>query len=163
MHTQLREPHISTIPLACHRIGYMATTMRLKSGTGHHRRRKISPCEELHIPPLPVISRRSSDIVAADDPFIRDAAANIRDHLHEGLNVKQLSCAMKVSRTTLETRFKAVLRRQPAEEVRRKRMERAKTLLSSSKITVGEIASKVGFGSAQLFSEPFRRFERRPH
>ncbi len=156
MYTQMRRPHISSMQLQDERIGYKAMRLLL---TLLERRAGVSSrrVPQILIPPHLIISRQSTDTVAADDPLVRRATSYIRDHLHEGVNIKQLMHALNTSRTTLETRFKRSIGRRPGEEMRRQRMTRACDLLASTQSSVGEIARRVGFSSAQLFSESFRR------
>ncbi len=158
MYTQLRHPNISSIQLQCRRIGYEAMQWLLADAPPAPP--STAAVRTLLIPPQTVVSRQSTDIVAVDDPLLRLAAAYIRDHLHEGVNIKLLTSALGVSRTTLETRFKRILGRLPGEEVRRQRLARACEMLSSGNMAVGDIARRVGFSSAQLFSESFRRYKK---
>ncbi len=159
MLTCLREPHISSIQLNCHRIGHQAMQQLLADKPSGKVAGRAAPRTVL-IPPLSVASRQSTDMVAVDDALVRRAIIYIRDHLHEGMNIKILISAIGVSRTTLETRFKRMLGRRPAEEVRRQRLLRACEMLASGELTVGEIGRRVGFNSAQLFSESFRRYKK---
>jgi len=159
MCTLLREPYISSMQLQAERIGYEAMELILTMLRSRNGRRKPRPMVKL-IPPDRIISRRSTDTVAVDDPLVQRAVGYIRDHLHEGLNVKELVHVLRVSRTTLEMRFKAGLGRLPGEEMRRQRMTRACDLLSSTQLPINAVGRRVGYNSAQLFSEAFRRAHR---
>ncbi len=157
--TCLREPNISSIQLNCYRIGYEAMQHLLADKPSGKAAGRAAP-RTILIPPLSVASRRSTDIIAVEDALVRRAIAFIRDHLHEGMNIKMLLYALGVSRTTLETRFKRQLGRPPAEEVRRQRLLRASEMLASGESTIGDIGRRVGFSSAQLFSESFCRYKK---
>lgn len=158
MYTQLRRPFISSMQLQDERIGREAMKLLLRIlRQRRHRRFRRPP--QIFVPPHLIISRQSTDTVAVTDPLVRKATSYMRDHLHEGLNIKQLTHRLGISRTTLETRFKLAIGRLPAEELRRQRMTRACDLLSSGRASIGDIARRIGFSSAQLFSESFRRYQ----
>ena len=157
LYTLLRKPYISSMRLQTERIGHEAMRILLSLARDRARWKKSQPHITL-VPPDKIISRRSTDTVAVEDQLLRACIIYIREHLHEGLNVKELTRVLGVSRTTLETRFKSGIGRLPGDEIRRQRMTRACDLLASTQMPIGAIARRVGFGSAQLFSEAFRRF-----
>ncbi len=153
LYTRMREPYISSITIQARRIGWRAMEV-LGDMILHNGKRPEQP---VLIPPGPIITRRSTDIIAVEDELIRQAIAYIQSHMDDGINVKQLASALSVSRTTLENRFVQILSRSPAAEIRRQRMDLVKHLLSSTNLRIKEIARRTGFSSSQLFSESFRR------
>ncbi len=154
LYTRIRRPNISSVQLRPQQIGHKGMALL---GTMLQTGSRLA-AEVCTVPPGEIITRHSSDVIAVNDELIREAIAYIRNHLAEGVNVKALVYGLSVSRTKLEKRFAELLLRSPAEEIRRQRLEIAKHLLASTTMRIGEVASKSGFKSRQLFGEFFLRF-----
>jgi LacI family transcriptional regulator len=112
--------------------------------------------ERIVISPVDVISRRSSDVLAIDDPLVASAVTWICEHADRRLTVPSVARAVAVSRQRLERRFRAVLGRTVMQEVRRAHVELAKRLLSTTRLDLSRIARLSGFTSAALLSVAFR-------
>ena len=141
-------PKLSSIRVPESQIGFQAAALlgdRLRK-----RRSKSStvPCRE--------IAERES--CRAVSPPIAAALAYIRTHAGPELTVGHVVDATQtVSRVTFEKRFKAELHRTPGAEIRRIRIEQARTLLKDSDLTITEIALQTGWNSGARFAEVFRR------
>ncbi|MFM1902806.1 MAG: hypothetical protein RLZZ440_706 [Planctomycetota bacterium] len=61
-----------------------------------------------------------------------------------------------VSRRTLERQFQRLVGHSPAEEIRRRRLDRAKELLNNQSVPIADVAGRVGF-TAAAFSRFFRQ------
>ncbi|HMO25401.1 MAG TPA: substrate-binding domain-containing protein [Tepidisphaeraceae bacterium] len=133
---------LSTIALACERMGYEAASMLHALLQG-----RAPPADPVLVPPVEVLTRRSTDCRVVSDPEVARAMAWIGDHLHEQFGIEEMIAQLPVSRSTLERRFKAVLGRSPLDEVLRQRVERAKSLLVDSDWDLKRIAEACGFGS----------------
>jgi AraC-like DNA-binding protein len=59
--------------------------------------------------------------------------------------------------STFKRHFRAVTGESPAAWLRRRRLERARLLLESSRLSVAEIAFEVGFSSVSHFVHTFRQ------
>jgi LacI family transcriptional regulator len=108
------------------------------------------------VPPAGVITRQSTDVLAVDDPDVAAAVRHIRLHAFEGLSVKELLPAVAVNRRTLERRFVQVLGHTPLEEIRRVRLERAKSLLQTD-LPIYEVAKRSGFSTPEYLATSFLR------
>ena len=106
--------------------------------------------------PLEVVERQSTSVSAVDDADLREALRYIQERAHERLHVEGVAEAVSISRRMLERKFRALLGRSPAEEIKRVQMERAKTLLLRENLSISEVARLSGFGSAGWFSTAFR-------
>jgi len=97
------------------------------------------------IGPVGVIARRSTDVTAIDDAEVAKALAYIRDHAfdHE-LSVDEVVRHSGMSRRSLFTRFQSKLGRTPRKEIERLRLGRAKVILRDTKLTLEQIALRVG-------------------
>ena len=115
------------------------------------------PGEPVLVRPTHVTERRSSDVLAVDEPLVASAVAWIHQHSAEQIFVNDVVKAVKTYRQRLERRFRAVLGRSVMEEVRRAHVERAKRLLVMTDLALPDVAARSGFTSASLLSVAFRR------
>jgi LacI family transcriptional regulator len=109
------------------------------------------------IEPIRVVERQSTDASALSDPKIAAALRYINDHACEGIDVSDVLRAVPVSRTLFDRRFKALLGHSPHQHIVNKRIERAKTLLIDSDLSVAVIAELSGFANTSYLSTVFRR------
>jgi LacI family transcriptional regulator len=149
---EVATPPLSSVELACHRIGYLAADLldRLMAG-------ESPPTRPILVPPLRVITRQSTDLLAIDDPELVAAIRHIRSHACGRLRVGDVVGRLAVSRRLLEQRFHAALGHGPAEEIRRVRLERAGELLAHSELSVEQVARAAGFRTATRLGVAFRK------
>jgi LacI family transcriptional regulator len=147
----LAHPPISSIATPADRIGYEAAALldRLIAG-------EPPPAQPILLPPISVVTRQSSDILALDDPEVAAALRHIRQYLHRRLTISDLLQHVPVARRTLEKKFRAVLGRSIADELRRARVERAKELLSGTDAPMPLVAQRSGFATPQWLANVFR-------
>jgi LacI family transcriptional regulator len=109
------------------------------------------------VPPLGVVTRRSTDALAINDPDVSAAARFIRDHACEPIGVKHVLRIVPISRRALERRFLGVLGRTPHQEILRCRLEKARHLLSTTDLPIKAIAQRIGIGNPEYLSVVFKR------
>jgi LacI family transcriptional regulator len=71
------------------------------------------------------------------------------------MTVGQLCKSIAVSRRSLERKMVRSLGRTPAEEIRRIRIEAARTLLRRQDIVLADVAQAVGYASQSSFTNAF--------
>ena len=149
---QLSTPTLSSIEQGAKRIGYEAAVLldRTMKGEKRHKRRFV-------IPPICVVTRRSTDVLAIDDKVTAAAMNFVRSQVCKGITVKDVVNASGVSRSTLDNRFKALLGGSIHDLMRSTQMERARQLISVSNLSMKEIAASTGFGSVQYMTSLFGR------
>ncbi|NNM85375.1 MAG: substrate-binding domain-containing protein [Phycisphaerales bacterium] len=152
IYATMRRPHLSSIQLQMQVIADKSVEMLVKL-----IRREVPPVKMLMVGPGTLVVRGSSNIVAADDPLVRSALTLIHQRIARGISVKTLTASLNISRPTLETRFQAALRRSPAAEIRRQQLEKAKTLLATTRLPMPEVAEQAGYTSGKHLSIAFRR------
>jgi len=151
-------PPLSSVAVAGRRIGYEAAALLDRKMQGQQL-----PTEPRMIPPEGVISRQSTDILAIDDDVVVHALRYIQSHAFHDISVKDILREVPISRRSLEIQFQKYLGRSPAEEIRRVRLEKGKTMLSRTELPIGEIALACGFSNATRFGVAFRkRFQQTP-
>ncbi len=145
-------PQISSIELASHRIGFEAARMLdniIRTGQ--------VPAEPVQIDPLRVCSRRSTDYLAIGDPDLKNVVRLIWEHAADGVQVSDLVRAAAMSRRKMEQRFREVLGRTPAEEIRRVKLEQARQMMVTTSMSVAAIALSCGFSSGPYLAHAFRK------
>jgi LacI family transcriptional regulator len=114
-----------------------------------------SPPKVTRLAPLCVVPRASTDVTFLADADIAAAVRFIRANVAAPLTVADVLEHVPIGRRSLERRFRAAVGRSVATEIRRTRVERAKQLLASTRLTVEEVAEASGFTSATLLGVAF--------
>lgn len=149
---ELAEVPLSSIQLASEKIGYEAAALCAALLAG-----KPPPDQPITVPPINVVTRQSSDVLAVQDEEVRAAIKYIRDNATRGIRVKDVLSVVTLSRRMLELRFRKAMNCTVHDEISRVRVEAAKRLLAESDLPVGEIAKLAGFREAFYLSTSFRR------
>jgi LacI family transcriptional regulator len=148
----LADAPLSSIDPNAYRIGYEAAEMLDRMMRGG----RVAPDAHL-VQPLGVQTRLSSDILAVEDPEIAVALRFIREHALRGINVEGVLRKVPLSRRVLESRFKRLVGRTPHEYILALRLEKARSLLVETDLTLGAIADRSGFRHAEYMSVSFKR------
>jgi LacI family transcriptional regulator len=148
---ELANPPLSSVIHNARRIGYEAAAMldQLMSG------KKVS--SDVVMDPLGVHARKSTDLLAIEDPEVAKAVRFIREHACEGIRVENVLEEVAMSRRSFEKRFRQALGRPPHMEIRRVQLERVRQLLVGSDYKLQKIAEATGFSSAQYLAGLFHR------
>lgn len=149
---ELSDPPMSSVAIGFERAGYecAAALDRLMRGQPVNEPRIL--VQATH-----VVTRRSTDIVAAEDPGLAVALRFIRDHANENISVPHVARAAGLSRRVLEKRFRGLLRRSALDEIRRIRADKIGRLLLETNEPVANIALSLGFGSPDHVARYFRK------
>lgn len=133
-------PPLSGVDIPVRRIGYEAAAQldRLLHGMA------ANPHETCLLP-LGVSTRQSTDLVACADPQVQQVLKFIRDHAHEGIDVRSVLKAVPMARRSLERRFRDMIGRSPADEIRRVKINRVRHLLDTTSMPIPDIAESCGF------------------
>lgn len=110
----------------------------------------------IQIAPGSVVTRRSTDVLAASDPHVVKALRFMWDHIRDNLSVDQITKHVDVSRRTLEVGFQRNIGRGINAEYQRRRMEKGRDLLLQTDWSVSEIADYLGYIELKYFSKAFR-------
>jgi len=145
-------PPLSSVALNTEHIGYTAAGLldRLMRGKGGQRQR-------IAIPPLGVVTRQSSDVVAIADEAVAAALRYIREHACQGITVADILDAVPLSRSKLERDLRQLLGRSPNAEIRRVQLARVRELLADTDLSLAGIASRSGFPHVQYLCTAFKR------
>ncbi len=105
--------------------------------------------------------RRQSLPTPERPPELMRALEYLERHLADrNLTQLELAAAARVSRRTLTRLFRCHLNCAPGEYRTRRRLERARELLSVPTLSIKEIAMQCGFSSPEFFARRFRQYYR---
>jgi LacI family transcriptional regulator len=147
---QLSHPSLSSVESGARRVGHEAAALldRLMSG-------RRPPRHKFVVDPEGVVTRQSTDVLAVDDGEVARAVALIRGNATGGITTQDVCDALKLSRSTLELRFKRAMGRTLFAEIRRVQLQRAECLVRESDLTLKQIAAQCGFQSVQHMTTLF--------
>lgn len=99
----------------------------------------------ISVPPLGVITRRSTDVVAVEHPQVAMALKAIRENYREPMTADGIISGVPMSRRRLHDAFVRHIGRSVADEVTRLRVEHAKRLLAETTGKQHQVALQCGF------------------
>jgi LacI family transcriptional regulator len=148
---EIADPTLSSVVPDAVRIGYeaAATLDSLMRG-------RRATAAELCLPPVGVVTRRSTDIMAIIDPLVASAVEFIRRHACDGINVEDLLHRLDVSRSVLQRRFRQSLHRSIHDAIIAERLRKVKELAAETTLSLPEIAARAGFVHAEYLSTVFK-------
>jgi LacI family transcriptional regulator len=145
---------LSSVTFDLVKTGYEAAALlaRLMRSPARHRRQVIP------VRPLHVVVRRSTDVLAQNDPTVALALRFIRDHAGQNIGVPDVVATTATARRTLERRFSEHLGNSVHAEIVRCRLERAKRLLLETSLPRHRVAAEAGFGEPRAMNRAFRQY-----
>jgi LacI family transcriptional regulator len=152
----LSSPQLSSVEQDAKRIGYEAIALLDRLMGGEKARQR-----HFFIEPLGVVTRGSTDILAVEDRLVARTITFIRSAASQGIRVRDVVNSLAVSRSGLETRFKAATGHTISAAIRRSQLQRAQRMIVETNLAMKEIAAVTGFKSVQhmttLFGKAFGR------
>lgn len=150
-------PALTSVAFDHERAGYLAAAMLAERMAGRW------PPPPPRLEPIGVINRSSTDLIAVEDPVVREALAYIRGNTEVKPAVADVAGHVKVSPRTLHRRFLEATGRTPGDEIHRRRLERARRLITATGMQLADIAVRSGFTSvSQLSRDIYRHTGLRP-
>ena len=147
----LTTPTLSSIDRNVEMVGYKAAELLdIKIA-----RKKMPPIPIL-VPPKRIVVRRSTDIMAIDDPDIIAAIHYISEFATQEITVDEVAKHVNLSHSTLCRLFQKELKRSPKEEIIRVRLNHAMFLLAQSHLSLRAIAKQCGYKTVEHFSAIFK-------
>jgi LacI family transcriptional regulator len=147
----LSDPPMSSVAIGFERAGYESAEAL------HLLIRGRQPAHpKIIVAASHVVTRRSTNILAVEDPFVARAVRFIRDHSRDSVSVPQVAQAAALSRRALEKRFRQSLARSVFNEIRRVRVEHISQLLAETSLSIAEVAEQLAFDGPQHIARYFR-------
>jgi LacI family transcriptional regulator len=147
-------PQMSSIQMNTEQMGFEAA--RVLDGMMRGCRRGAHKQVVLTYGFSHLVTRHSTETVQIGDALVARALEFIRINAGIAVSVNDLIEHLRVSRRSLETRFKSVMGRTVYAEIMRVRLERVQTLLRETPMTIEAIAESCGFVSASHLGAVFR-------
>jgi LacI family transcriptional regulator len=148
----MANPPLSSVDIAWHKMGEESALQLERALRG-----ECSRNERIQLPPIGVVARVSTDIVAIEDPHVAAALRFIRQHADKPISVADILQEVPTFQHNLERGFRKHLGRTMLAEIRRVRVERAKRLLSTTGLSIEDVARHCGFPTATKLGIAFRR------
>ncbi|MGB7345262.1 MAG: DNA-binding transcriptional regulator [Pirellulaceae bacterium] len=148
----LSNPPLTSIALNSGRIGFESARLLDRMMNGE----QVS-ASSLLIDPQDIVVRQSTDVLAIDDAAVGEALRYIREFATANIRVSDVVDHVGLSRRQLEHRFSRWLGRTPHQEIQRRRIERVKQLLRTTKLPVAEVADRCGFEHPEYLCVVFQR------
>ena len=151
---ELCDPPLTSIEPDTERLGREAAALldRLMHG-------RSAGAHAVLLPPARLVERASVNTIGVQDPILNSALRFIRDHVGEGIAVKDVTAHLKRSRSDLEMRFRRDLHRTVRGEILRRRLARVRALLEETDLGLAAVSARSGFASAthlcRLFQQQF--------
>ena len=133
----LSYPTLSSVLPDTRRIGFEAAALLERMIGG-----EPPPDDTTRIPPLGVVTRRSTDVLAIEDRHLARAVRFIREHACDGITVEDVLADIPLSRSVFERRFARLFGHSPKAEIVRARLERIKQLLAETELPLKQIAAR---------------------
>ncbi len=155
---EFANPTLTSVQFDGQAVGYWAAEVL----DGLMRGEQIEESISL-IPPRGIEIRASSDEFVIEDPVVLRAVRLIRERAFSGLTVADICRDLSVSRSTLERRMNASLKRGSKEELQRFRFREVNRLLRNTDLTIETIADMTGFTHPHYLQTCYReRFDQTP-
>ncbi len=145
-------PKLSSVFVNGYEIGYRAAELLNRRMNGEK-----DPPLPILVPPLHVVTRQSTDLIAINNHDIAQAIQFIRDNATARISVEDVANHIDLSSRALTRKFRQYFNKTPEEYIFQVRMEEAKTLLLHTDLTVTEIAQNTGYLSSIYFARAFKR------
>lgn len=129
----------------------------LLSGCASGERLSESACSQLLHRILCLLLLEDSGLVRDQDSLVTQAIRYMNEHLFEPLSVAMVAEAVNLSSSHFSRQFKRHTGYSPYEYIVLRRLDKAKYLLTSTQLTVKEIAYHIGYNSEENFIHSFQK------
>lgn len=147
----LSYPPLSSVAMNTEQGGYLAA-----KSLDEMMQRKTVEIDKIIVSPLRIVERRSSEVIAIDDPVVATAMQLIHTQPASSLSVAILARNLAISRRALELKFKHKLGRTILQEIHAVRLKRACKMLQETDMSIPQIAELTGFSSPSYLIQVFR-------
>jgi LacI family transcriptional regulator len=112
---------------------------------------------QILVSPTHIVQRQSSDILAVNDAEVASAIRFIKENAKDKILVEDVVKTTRISRRTLEQRFRKTIHRSIYDEIRQVRVEWISKLLIETDLSISQIASFFDFTDVEHISRYFRQ------
>jgi LacI family transcriptional regulator len=148
----LATPQLTSVAQNLECIGYEAARILTARMAG----RPVAT-ETVFVPPVGVVVRRSSDMLALEDADLRRALRLIRSKACAGLSADEVARVTSLSRRSLERQFAKAFGRSVHDEIARTKLAAARRLLAETDLKLAAIAARCHFAHAAQLCTVFKK------
>jgi LacI family transcriptional regulator len=148
----MADPPLSSLIPNAQMLGYKAAETLDRLMKGESISSQVNSVE-----PLGIVTRLSTDVRAHYDDVVAVAVRFIREQACNGIDVEDVVDKVGVSRSCLDRRFRTALGRTPHQEIVRAKLKIAMQLLAETRLTLTDVALKVGYEHVEYMGVVFRR------
>jgi LacI family transcriptional regulator len=146
-----------TVPLSCVAVDYDIQARLCCDLLAQMMEGEPAPSEDILIPPSGIVTRRSSDTIAAQTPAVSRAIRFMLDHFAEPITVDHAVRASGMCRTRLFRAFQQDVEMTPRAVLNRIRLDKAKRMLLETDEKLRSVAEACGFGDPMNLHRHFKR------
>ena len=143
---------LSSVAQGARQMGYQAAKLMQRLLDN-----EALPLQRVLVPPMRVMERRSTDYRSLNDPAVIQAMHYIRNNACKGIKVEQVLDSVGISRSNLEKRFKEEVGETIHAVIHSEKLEKARSLLVSTSLSINEISQMCGYPSLQYFYSVFKK------
>lgn len=147
---QLSSPALSSIEQDAKGIGHEAAALLDRMMRGQKPRQK-----HIMVKPIGVVMRKSTNIFAIDDDAVMKGMRFINSHAHEGIKAADIVSALAISRSSLESHFKATMGYTLHEVIRKVQLDSAQHMILETNLAIKQVAANTGFKTVQHMTSSF--------
>jgi LacI family transcriptional regulator len=135
------------------RVGYEAAALldRLMKG-------EELPQRSIRVPPVGIVERQSTDMVAVEDVEVAKALRYIVENYHKRVGLRDVARVTQISLRRLQTRFKEQVGHTILQEINTRRVGRARALLAETSKKIQVVAGECGFGNSVKLIRVFKQY-----
>jgi LacI family transcriptional regulator len=149
---EIGDPPLTSIALDVESAGYEAAQLLDQLITN-----KQIEGRQILVSPTHIVQRQSSDILAVNDAEVASAIRFIKENAKDKILVEDVVKTTRISRRTLEQRFRKTIHRSIYDEIRQVRVEWISKLLIETDLSISQIASFFDFTDVEHISRYFRQ------
>jgi LacI family transcriptional regulator len=149
---EIGDPPLTSIALNVETAGYEAAKL-LEQMINN----KQSDGQEILVSPAHIVQRQSTDILAVNDSDVAAALRFIKENAKEKILVSDVVNATRISRRTLEQRFRETIHRSIYDQIRHVRVDMIANLLIETDLPVSHISSLFNFTDTEHISRYFKK------
>lgn len=146
------DPPMTSIALNVESAGYEAAKL-LDHMIDHQ---KIEG-EQIDVTPTHIVQRQSTDLLAIDDPEVSAAIRFIKENAKNKIFVNDVVKITRISRRSLEKRFRETVHRSIYDEIRQVRVELISKLLIETDFPISHISSLFNFTDVEHIARYFKK------
>jgi len=113
--------------------------------------------QQIPVSPTHIVQRQSTDLLAVNDPEVVTAIRFIKENAKNKILVNDVVKVTRISRRTLEQRFRETIHRSIYDEIRQVRVDLISKLLIETDLPISHISSLFNFTDIEHISRYFKK------